>query len=280
MLDPNWAHSKGPPKRGRLPLPPEGGMPKKSGDHTGTPMAGLLHIAGSDQHRLLPQGLEEGAHQREGLQVLNAVGLNPTSVPADAEEANRRIEGAKRAIERGAVAVGEIGIDLYHKDSEDVALMQQATLANLSAYVATKGLSIVLHALAGGNNCKAEARSREVLQQSVPHSQKIQLHCFDSGLPEHRRWMAAFPETMLSLSGKLLKVDRHPELDQVVQVMALDQLLIETDRPHLCQKETPSSLHGPTSIRLVADIIGELRSLPPSIILEVASKNARNFFGF
>ena len=215
-----------------------------------------------------------------GLRVLNAVGLHPTSVPAEAEEANRRIEGAKQAIRRGAAAVGEIGIDLYHRDSEDVALMQQATLANLSVYAASKGLPIVLHVRDQGNNCKAGAMCREVLQQSVPRSQKIQLHCFDSGLAEHHRWKAAFPETMLSISGKLLKADRHPELDRVVQEMGLEELLIETDSPHLCPRGIPSRLHGPTSIRLVADRIGELRSLPPSIVLEVASKNAQTFFGF
>ena len=158
------------------------------------------------------------------------------------------------------MAVGEIGIDLYHNDSEVMVLLQQAALANLSA--AAEGLPIVLHVRDRRDNQEAGAMCCEILSDSVSRAQKIQLHSFDSGLDEQRRWKEAFPGAMFSISRKLLSADRHQELDQVVQGMDLDSLLLETDAPYLCPKEIRSTQHGPASISLVANRVGELRNSP------------------
>ena len=214
-----------------------------------------------------------------GVHIANAVGLHPTVVRREADKVNRAIDSVKQAINNDTVAVGEIGIDLFHEVSEEQVTMQQAALANLSAFAAKKGLPIIIHSRDRKDNRIAGTMCREVLQTSVPSSQKIQLHCYDSGMKEHQEWDKAFPETMYSISAILLSNRCHPELEQVIQEIGLDKLLLETDSPHLCPKGIRQSQHGPASICRVANRVGQLLNLPPSIVLEACSRNARTFFG-
>ena len=55
------------------------------------------------------------------------------------------MDSVKRTINKDTVAVSEIGIDLFYEESEEQVTMQQAALANLSAFSKDKGLPIIMY---------------------------------------------------------------------------------------------------------------------------------------
>ena len=85
---------------------------------------------------------------------------------------------------------------------------------------------------------------------------------------------------MFGFTAILLRQDRHPELEKVVQHLELDQILLEMDSPYItapvyskCNYNTPYGLEE------VAHWVAQLKDTTMKEVLQVTIQNAKDLYG-
>ena len=144
--------------------------------------------------------------------------------------------------------------------------------------------AIVIHCRDKGNRMDAYGTCLKVFEEEIPafHREDINLHfhCFNGGMSTLRDWLARFPRIRIGVTGLLLRKDRNPELEAVVEHLDLDQILLETDSPYL----TPP-VHGncayntPYGLEEVARRVAQLKDTTIRAVLTTTRKNAADLYG-
>ena len=196
--------------------------------------------------------------------IFFSIGISPsevTQLPVDWE--NRLAELAMRD---RVVAIGEIGLDYFHKyGSRDL----QINLFVKQLEVARKvGLPVIIHNRDAGQDVLS------VLRDNLPKRGGV-LHCYSEDLEFARQALEL--NLFISFAGNVTYRSSR-KLQKVASSIPLDRLLIETDTPFM----TPSSHRGkrnrPSFIEETASFIAELRDLPAEEFADAVSVNSRHFF--
>ena len=122
-----------------------------------------------------------------------------------------------------------------------------------------------------------------ILQQVVPKSFPVYIHCFTGGKNDYQKWLQSFHSCVFGFTGTLLDPERHHhELLSVVGSMDLERILLESDAPLLL----PPKYHefdvrnsNPLIVINIAKEIACLCHLPVNIIAKVTLHNMLQFFG-
>lgn len=192
--------------------------------------------------------------------VYSAVGIHPSNVGCDTTIAEIR-EFAKH---NKCVAIGEIGLDYYwepyKKEEQHKLFINQIILAK------ELSLPVIVH------DREAHSDTLNILKQYKPNGV---VHSF-SGSVE-------MAEEILRLGmyigiGGVITFNNAKKLPDVVKMLPLDHLLLETDAPYL----TPVPYRGKTNhsemIYLTAQKIAEIKGKSLSEILEICHNNATKLF--
>ncbi len=192
--------------------------------------------------------------------VYSAFGIHPCNVSKDTTVSDIR-EFAKF---KKCVAIGEIGLDYYwepdKKEIQKEIFIEQILLAK------ELNLPIIVH------DRDAHGDTLEILKQYKP---KGVVHSF-SGSVE-------MAEEILKLGmyigvGGVITFNNAKKLPEVVEMLPLDRLLLETDAPYL----TPVPFRGKTNhsemIYLTAKKIAEIKNKNLEEILNFSYRNAINLF--
>ena len=104
---------------------------------------------------------------------------------------------------------------------------------------------------------------KELLRQD----HEVYFHCYNHGLPVFTSWLQRFPNVWVGISPLALSPPQAPRLD-VVQMLMLDRLLLETDAPYL---PGPASLgyEGVGSPTLLYHIAAQVAKWHESTVEEV-----------
>ncbi len=194
--------------------------------------------------------------------VYSAVGIHPCNIVSGTTVDDIR----KFAKHKKCVAIGEIGLDYYwepeKKEAQKKVFKEQLLLAR------ELDLPVIVH------DRDAHGDILEILKEYRP---KGIVHSF-SGSVE-------MAEEILSLGmylgiGGVITFNNAKRLPDVVKMLPLDRLLLETDAPYL----TPVPFRGKTNhsemIYLTAQKIAEIKNKTLEEILKISFKNANNLFGF
>lgn len=192
--------------------------------------------------------------------VYSAVGIHPGCI-----DNGTTIEDIKSlAKHQKCVAIGEIGLDYYwvqdNKELQKQIFTEQLLLAK------ELSLPVIVH------DRDAHGDTLEILKKHKPRGV---VHSF-SGSPE-------MAQEVLKLGmylgiGGVITFSNAKKLPDVVKILPLNRLLLETDAPYL----TPVPFRGKTNhsemIYLVAQKIAEIKGVNTDEILEISYKNAQNLF--
>ena len=195
-----------------------------------------------------------------------AIGLHP----GHADEWNDSTEASLRtAITRArAVAIGEIGIDLY-REGPALALQREVMLRQFA--IATElGLPVVIHQRA------AEAELMDAAM-SVPNLPRLLLHSFD-GSSRYAEFARA-TSAMVGVGG-LAARSSSVELREVLSRIPLEQIVLETDSPYLAPPGARGRLNTPASIPVIGRRVATLWGVTEDELATVTTANAERFFGF
>ncbi len=192
--------------------------------------------------------------------VFAAVGIHPCNI--DSGTTIEEIENLAK--HKKCVAIGEIGLDYYwtqdNKPEQKQIFIKQLELAKKI------NLPVLIH------DRDAHADTLEILRQYKP---KGVVHSF-SGSPEMAKELIDLG-LYIGIGG-VITFKNAKKLPDVVKMLPMDRMLLETDAPYL----TPVPYRGKTNhsamIYFSAEKIAEIKETSTEEILKQTFLNAKNLF--
>lgn len=175
-----------------------------------------------------------------------------------------------------AVAIGEIGLDFYRKNSSRTA--QEAVFRILLDEAAKRDLPVVIHTR------QAHAETLAILEpwakaQQRPARKENRLgviHCYSGDMATANRYQE------LGFYISLTATVTYPSAKDVAAVaraIPLERLLVETDAPFLAPQLHRGKRNEPAFVALVADKIATLRNIPSEEVAQQCAENTIRLFG-
>ena len=193
--------------------------------------------------------------------IYAAVGIHPDNISTGTTVQDIRL----LAESKNVVAIGEIGLDYFHNaenKTEQIKLFEEQILLAKEL-----DLPVIVH------DREAHADTLEILKK---HKPKGVLHCF-SGSVE----MAA---EILKLGmyigiGGVITFKNAKKLPDVVKILPMDRMLLETDCPYLAPEPFRGKLCHSAMIYYTAEKIAEIKDIFLNEILEKTAENSKKLFG-
>lgn len=198
-----------------------------------------------------------------------AVGVHPHEADTVTPAALAELRALAR--ENRVVAVGEIGLDYYRdlspRDKQRDAFVAQLDLAR------ELGLPVIIHDRDAHDDTLALLRAAARAQGGQLRGV---MHCYSGGP---------------GLVGQVLDLGLHIGVDgpvtypkstrlaEVVRLVPLQRLLVETDCPYLTPQPRRGQRNEPAYVRYVVERVAELHGLSPEEVGRATSENARALFG-
>jgi TatD DNase family protein len=189
--------------------------------------------------------------------------------PHDAAEfvLHRDIAGIRAELERGAVAVGECGLD-YHYDHSPRERQRTAFAAQL-ALAHEHDRPVVVHTR------EAEDDTRAMVVEAGRAGVRGVLHCFTGS---HLLARSALDVGWyVSFSG--IVTFRKWADDELVRLVPDDQLLVESDAPYLAPVPHRGHRNESSWVPHTIGRVAAIRGTSPDVVSEVTTTNARRLFG-
>jgi TatD DNase family protein len=189
--------------------------------------------------------------------------------PHDAAEfdAGRDIAGIRAELGRGAVAVGECGLD-YHYDHSPRDRQRAAFAAQL-ALAGDCARPVVVHTR------DAEEDTRAMVTEAGHAGVRGVLHCYTGS---HDLALAALDVGwFVSFSG--IVTFRKWADDALVRLVPSDRLHVESDAPYHAPVPHRGRRNEPSFVPRTIERVAAVRGVAPDALAELTAANARRLFG-
>ncbi|MHC4778264.1 MAG: TatD family hydrolase [Planctomycetota bacterium] len=202
------------------------------------------------------------AAKYEGIEA--SVGIHPHDAATASKSA---LETLKSLAGRGAVALGEMGLDFFRdrspRDAQKAAFLAQLELAS------EMDLPVIIHSR------ESWEETYSILKDSSPPRRGV-VHCFSGGEKEATEALSL--GFYLSFAGPLT----YPKADRARSAAALvpiEKILLETDSPFLAPQTIRGKRNEPAHVVDVARAQARLHHAELADTAAVTSLNARTLFG-
>lgn len=209
-------------------------------------------------------GLDDEAPAASSPRVHYTAGLHPHDASRWGPEVR---EAILDHLDRGAVAVGETGLDYHYMNSPKAA--QRKAFAAQLAIAADRGVGVAIHSR------NAEAETLEVLADSDADPGRVVLHCFSGSRAMLEEGVAR--GYRISFSGMV--TFRSFPAAELVGLVPDEALLAETDAPYLAPAPHRGKRNEPAFVARTVERLAELRGAAPREVAALTFENARRFYG-
>ena len=219
-----------------------------------------------------------------GLPTIYAsAGIHPQEAASATNEAMEKL--AALAAHERCIAVGEIGLDYYHYDNPDVAVQQQALVAQMKL-AAKLRKPIVIHCRTSElatPQAKAKFGAADawedllalVAEHWTPTSLGGIMHCFSGSVEQAERSLAA--NFHLSFAGNLT-YPKSQAIRDAAELAPTHRILVETDAPFLAPIPLRGQRNEPALMTHTAAALAALRGISSEDLAEVTTANFKNLF--
>ncbi len=190
-----------------------------------------------------------------GTMVAN-LGLHPVYT-----ESFDELEEVKQQIrEELPAAIGEIGLDHHHVTASREKERQEEVFRSLLELAEGQNLPVVVH---------SRDAEREVVDILKEHDLPgVMLHCFNGTVSLAKE--AVENGMIIGVTTQVIYSDRVEELAREIP---LENILLETDSPYLF-----GDRNEPVNVEKSAKRIAELKDREREKVVEITTRNARDFF--
>lgn len=179
---------------------------------------------------------------------------------------DRDREGIVAAVSRGAVAVGECGLD-YHYDNAPRET-QRAVFAEQLALAATLGKPVIVHTR------QAESDTLDLLREAAAAGVRGVLHSFTGTTSLAEDALAA--GWYVSFSG--IVTFRSWTDEALLRLIPADRMLVESDAPYLAPVPHRGKRNESSFVPRVIDKLAAIRSVSPADLAADTLRNTRTLF--
>jgi len=186
-----------------------------------------------------------------------AIGVHPT----DSDDKFSKEKFIELAKSKKVVAIGEIGLDYYHKtpkEAQKELFLQQLDLAE------ELDLPVIIHCRDAFGDVYEILKTRKL---------RGVVHCFSDGLDEAKKYLDL--GFYLGINGVIFKQN----LDEVIKNVPLDKILLETDCPFLTPPMAENKRNEPIFVKYVAEKVAELKGISFEEVASATTENAKALFG-
>ena len=203
--------------------------------------------------------------------IYTICGISPNDIPQFEEELWKNIEEISRIASQNLgkklVAIGEIGLDYYwnkeNKELQKEAFIKQIELAN------KLNLPIVIHSR------DASIDTIDILKNH-PVNKKGIFHCCQPNQEMVRQALEL--GFYISFAGPITFKNAKNSID-VVKMVPLDRILIETDSPYLTPEPNRGKRNDSRNVKYVAQKIADLKNINIEEVAKITYENANKIFG-
>lgn len=170
--------------------------------------------------------------------------------------------------EHKIVAIGECGIDLFHK-KETLALQEKAFHAHIELAL-RNNLPLVVHSRNAADETLA-------VLQKYKHEENLRgtMHCFSYDLAIANDTINM--NFVLGIDGPIT-YPKNTSLREVVEKTALEHIILETDAPFLPVQKMRGQINTPSAIADIAQFIADLKMVDLAIVAQTTSATAQKLF--
>ena len=202
--------------------------------------------------------------------IYSICGISPNDVPEDFSKIDNLIEELEYIIKNDEnhkiVAIGEIGLDYYwnkeNKDIQKELFIKQIKLAN------KYDLPIVIHTREATEDTIKILKENEVINKGVFHCCPLNRELVKQGL--NLGFYISFAGPITFKNSK--------NAQEIVNMVPLDRILIETDSPYLCPEPKRGKRNDSRNVKYIAEKIAEFKSLGIEEIAKITYDNAKKIF--
>ncbi len=165
-------------------------------------------------------------------------------------------------------AIGEIGLDYYY-DFSPVEKQKQAFRDQIELAIELN-MPIVIHTR------ESEKDVDEIVELYKHPNLKAQFHCFDGNRERVKKLLDL--GHYISFTGNIT-FKKADNLRELVSIVPLDRIMIETDSPFLTPVPNRGKRNEPSYVKFVAEQIAEINNISLEEVGRATSYNAYKFFG-
>lgn len=200
--------------------------------------------------------------------IYTTCGISPNDIPQTKDELWKVLNEVEELIQKNEkiVAVGEIGLDYYwnheNKEIQRLAFEKQIEIANKN------NLPIVIHTREAVIDTLDILKNKNVNKKGVFHCCPLNPELVKEALK------LGF---YISLAGPVT-FKNSKNADEIIQMIPLEKLLIETDSPYLSPEPFRGRRNTPINVKLVAEKIAKVKQLPLEEVAKITYENAKRLF--
>lgn len=207
-------------------------------------------------------------------QIYAAVGVHPNDADCWSDVVHSEIRHLARHPK--VVAIGEIGLDYYHKKAAQE--IQYRAFTEQLELAAELDLPVVIHNREASDDLlrilSDWAKRIERTDESKSRPRGV-LHSFSGSLEyAHQAIAMGF---LIGFSGPLT-FQNAKGLRETAAKIPLEAVLVETDAPFLTPHPYRGKRNEPANVRLVLEKLAEIHSLPIEEVARITNTNAEKLF--
>ncbi|AGM26597.1 Mg-dependent DNase [Spiroplasma syrphidicola EA-1] len=195
--------------------------------------------------------------------VYATIGIHPTDVARygaeDLKDLDKLLNNSK------VIAVGEIGLDYYHKhvshDLQKEWFIKQLHLAK------KHDLPVAIHCRDAYEECLHILKTEKIT--------KGLMHCYSGDVETAKKFLDL--GFYISFSGTVTFKNAN-QLREVAKMVPLDKILVETDAPYLTPDPYRGQKNYPKYIAYTVAQIAKIKDIPVSEMIRITTKNALKVF--
>jgi TatD DNase family protein len=179
------------------------------------------------------------------------------------------------------VAIGEIGLDYWHIPEdmkfEEIKELQKNGLIPQLDFAKKNNLPVIFHARGSGNNpTDAYDDLYEIVKDM---GLRGVVHSFDSRATKEIAKKFLDLGMYIGFNGVItFKNKTVDSLRDIVKLVPLDRILIETDAPYLTPEPNRGKKNEPQNVSFVARKIGEIKDFDFDVVAKTTTDNFRELF--
>lgn len=206
--------------------------------------------------------------------IWSTTGIHPTSLSDNLEKGLAAVRNFAMKNKK-VVAIGEIGLDYYHDRFPHQ--YQQAFFEGQLKIADELGLPAIIHVRGSKNPGGNEAVFVDALRllEKLNFSNAV-MHCFSGNMTEAEKVLDL--GLMISFTG-IITYPANESLREVVKMVPLDRMMLETDSPYLTVYSKKGQTGEPADIRLIAEAVARIKDVPIEEVARITTANAERFFG-
>ena len=195
--------------------------------------------------------------------VYASCGISPNDIDEYVDEKIEEIR--KIAKSEKVVAIGEIGLDYYwnkdNKEKQKEVFIKQINIAN------ELNLPIIIHTR------DAVMDTLDVLKKNNVNNKGI-FHCCPLNIELVKEALKL--GFYISFSGNITFKNAKP--DEIIKIVPLDKILIETDCPYLAPEPNRGKRNDSSNLIYIADKISKVKNINLEEIAKITYENAKKIF--